>query len=161
MQGLDTSFELTDFLSEDEMEIMEVRDDLYESYEVNALKSVYIMVEPPENEVAFDSEEDLIEALGDLEDSLPRIPGVVVTEAPGTSNEWASYDSIYRIIGDAIEQNQSFGSEHNLEVFGEDLAPAEEFVEGDLAKNGDNPLPVQDSQATCCRVPSRCTYPNR
>ena len=133
MQGLDTSFELTDFLSEDEMEIMEVRDDLYESYEVNALKSVYIMVEPPENEVAFDSEEDLIEALGDLEDSLPRIPGVVVTEAPGTSNEWASYDSIYRIIGDAIEQNQSFGSEHNLEVFGEDLAPAEEFVEGDLA----------------------------
>jgi len=32
MQGLDTSFELTDFLSEDEMEIMEVREDLYESY---------------------------------------------------------------------------------------------------------------------------------
>ena len=133
MQGLDTSFELTDFLSEDEMEIMEVRDDLYDSYEVNALKSVYILVEPAENQLSFGSEEDLIEALGDLEDSLPRMPGVVVTEAPGTSNEWASYDSIYRILGDAIEQDQSFGIRHNLEVFGEDLAPAEDFVEGDLA----------------------------
>jgi predicted RND superfamily exporter protein len=133
MQGLDTSFELTDFLSEDDMEIMEVRDELYQSYEVNALKSVYILVEPIEGEDSFDSEESLIEALGDLEDALVRMEGTVVTEAPGTSNEWASYDSIYRIIADAIEQDPGFGSTHNLEVYGEDLAPSESFVEGDLA----------------------------
>jgi len=133
MQGLDTSFELTDFLSEDEMEIMEIREDLYQSYEVNALKSVYILVEPGVGEASFDSEEGLIEALGDLEDALARMEGTVVTEAPGTSNEWASYDSIYRIVADAIEQDAGFGSEHNLEVFGEDLAPSESFVEGDLA----------------------------
>ena len=133
MQGLDTSFELTDFLSEDEMEIMEIREDLYQSYEVNALKSVYILVEPGQGEVSFDSEEVLIEALGDLEDALARMEGTVVTEAPGTSNEWASYDSIYRIVADAIEQDPGFGSEHNLEVFGEDLAPSDGFVEGDLA----------------------------
>ena len=133
MQGLDTSFELTDFLSEDEMEIMEIREDLYQSYEVNALKSVYILVEPGQGEAAFDSEEVLIEALGDLEDALARMEGTVVTEAPGTSNEWASYDSIYRIVADAIEQDPGFGSEHNLEVFGEDLAPSDGFVEGDLA----------------------------
>ena len=133
MQGLDTSFELTDFLSEDEMEIMEIREDLYQSYEVNALKSVYILVEPGQGEDSFDSEEVLIEALGDLEDALARMEGTVVTEAPGTSNEWASYDSIYRIVADAIEQDPGFGSEHNLEVFGEDLAPSDGFVEGDLA----------------------------
>ena len=133
MQGLDTSFELTDFLSEDEMEIMEVRNDLYDSYEVNAMKSVYILVEPAEGEESFDSEKELIEALGDLEDSLTRMEGVVVTEAPGTSNEWASYDSIYRVIGDAIEKDDAFGIAHNLELFGDDLAPAESFVEGDLA----------------------------
>ena len=132
MQGLDTSFELTDFLSEDEIEIMDVRNDLYDSYEVNALKSVYIIVEPGEGEQSFDSEEEIIEALGDLEDSITRMGGVVVTEAPGTSNEWPSYDSIYRVVADAIEADPSFGSEHNLEVFGEDLAPAESFVEGDL-----------------------------
>jgi len=132
MQGLDTSFELTDFLSEDEMEIMEVRDDLYHSYDVNALKSVYILVEPSIDEESFDSEETLIEALGDLEDALARMEGTVVTSTPGTSNEWPSYDSIYRIVADAIGQDPAFGEEFNLEVFGEDLAPSEDFVEGDL-----------------------------
>jgi predicted RND superfamily exporter protein len=57
---------------------------------------------------------------------------VVVTEAPGTSNEWGSYDSIYRIIGDAIEQDEGFGLTHNLEVFGEDVATTADFREGDL-----------------------------
>jgi len=132
MQGLDTSFELTDFLSEDEMEIMEVRDDLYQSYDVNALKSVYILVEPAVGESSFDSEEVLIEALGDLEDALARMEGTVVTSTPGTSNEWPSYDSMYRIVADAIGQDPDFGEEFNLEVFGEDLAPSEDFVEGDL-----------------------------
>ena len=130
---LETSFELTDFLSEDEMEVMEVRDNLYESYQINALKSVYILVEPKVGEDSFGSERELIEALSDLEDSLPRMPGVVVSEAPGTSNEWPSYDSIYLVIGDAIEQDPGFGEQHNMEVFGDDWAPSEDFVEGDFA----------------------------
>ena len=133
MRGLDTSFELTDFLSQEEMEVMEVREELYESYEVNAMKSVYILVEPREGEAAFGSEEDLIEALSDFEDSLQRMPGIVVSEAPGTSNEWPSYDSIYSVVGDAIEQDPSFGDEYNLEVFGDSWAPSEDFVEGDFS----------------------------
>ena len=36
-------------------------------------------------------------------------------------------------MADAIEQDPSFGAKYNLEVFGEDLAPSENFVEGDLA----------------------------
>ena len=132
-QGLDTSFELSDFLSEDDMEVMKVRNDLYDSYEVNALKSVYILVEPAEGESSFNNEGDLIDALRGVEDSLLRMPGVVVTEVPGTSSEWGSYDSIYRIIADAIEQDEGFGLAHNLEAFGEDVATTEDFQEGDLA----------------------------
>tara|TARA_B100001123_G_C15336930_1_gene1033228 strand:- start:425 stop:2986 length:2562 start_codon:yes stop_codon:yes gene_type:complete len=133
MQGLDTSFELADFLSDEEMDVMQVRNDLYESYDVKALKSVYIIVEPAEGADSFQSEERLIDALGGLEDSLLRMQGVVVTKAPGSSTEWASYDSIYRVIADAIEQDEGFGMEHNLQVFGEDLAPTEDFIEGDLS----------------------------
>ena len=132
-QGLDTSFELSDFLSEDDMEVMKVRNDLYDSYEVNALKSVYILVEPAKGESSFNNEGDLIDALRGVEDSLLRMPGVVVTEVPGTSSEWGSYDSIYRIIADAIEQDEGFGLAHNLEAFGEDVATTEGFQEGDLA----------------------------
>ncbi len=133
MQGLDTSFELADFLSDEEMDVMQVRNDLYESYDVKALKSVYIIVEPAEGAESFQSEERLLDALGGLEDSLLRMQGVVVTQAPGSSTEWASYDSIYRVIADAIEQDEGFGMEHNLQVFGEDLAPTEDFIEGDLS----------------------------
>jgi len=132
-QGLETSFDLSDFLSDDEMEVMKVRNDLYDSYEVNALKSVYILIEPSEGEASFSNEGDLLDAMRGVEDSLLRIPGVVVTEAPGTSNEWASYDSIYRILGDAIEQDEGFGQTHNLEAFGEDVATTADFREGDLA----------------------------
>ena len=132
-QGLDTSFELSDFLSEEEMEVMQVRNELYESYEVNALKSVHILVEPSEGEDSFHSELELLDALRGIEDSLPRMQGVIVTEVPGTSSEWPSYDSIYRIIGDAIENDESFGTEYNLEAFGEDLVATDGFVEGDLA----------------------------
>ena len=131
-RGLDTSFELSDFLSEEGMDIMEVRNELYDSYEVNALKSVYIIIEPGEGKTSFENEADLIDALNGVEDSLLRMPGVIVTEATGGS-EWASYDSIYRIIGDAIEENESFGRAHNLEAFGEDIAPATNFSEGDLS----------------------------
>ncbi len=43
---LDTSFELTDFLSEEDMPIMEVRSDIYDSYDAAAWKSVTILIEP-------------------------------------------------------------------------------------------------------------------
>ena len=46
IRELDTSFELTDFLSEDGVEIIEVRNDMYDSYEAAAWKSVIILIEP-------------------------------------------------------------------------------------------------------------------
>ena len=59
---LDTSFELTDFLSEDEMEVMEVRQDIYESYDA-ALEIVDIIIEPLEGEDHISGESDLLRAL--------------------------------------------------------------------------------------------------
>ena len=46
IRELDTSFELTDFLSEEGMDIMEVRNDIYDSYDAAAWKSVILLVEP-------------------------------------------------------------------------------------------------------------------
>ena len=46
IRELDTSFELTDFLSEEGMDIMEVRNEMYDSYEAAAWKSVILLVEP-------------------------------------------------------------------------------------------------------------------
>lgn len=132
-QGLDTSFELTDFLSEDEMEIMEVRNNIYDSYEVDALKSVYILIEPNENSVVFEDEEKIISALRGFDQSLLRMPAVVSTEVSGSSNEWPSYDSLYLILKDMLFEDETFGYRHNLELFGNDIAVTEDFQDGDLS----------------------------
>ncbi|MGY8715291.1 MAG: efflux RND transporter permease subunit [Candidatus Poseidoniales archaeon] len=132
-QGLDTSFELTDFLSEDEMEIMEVRNNIYDSYEVDALKSVYILIEPNENSVVFEDEEKIISALRGFDQSLLRMPEVVSTEVSGSSNEWPSYDSLYLILKDMLFEDETFGYRHNLELFGNDIAVTEDFQDGDLS----------------------------
>lgn len=131
-QGLDTSFELADFLSEEEMEVMSVRTDIYESYEIDALKTVFIIIEPQESSESFENERVILNTLRDVEDSLTRIPGVVVTESPGSGSEWASYDSLYRILADAIDEDENFGKEYNIEVFGEDIATTSDFEDGDL-----------------------------
>ena len=66
---LDTKFELTDFLGE-EMEVIDVRNSMYESYEVEALKSVDIIVEPSAGMDALTGERDLLIQLERLD--LPK-----------------------------------------------------------------------------------------
>jgi hypothetical protein len=131
--GLDTSFELTDFLSEEEMEIMGVRNDIYDSYEVDALKSIHILIEPAPESSVFDDEERILGALRNIDQSLLRIPAVVSTEVSGSSNAWPSYDSLYLILKDIIIQDDKFGQRHNLELFGNDIAITENFEHGDLS----------------------------
>ena len=92
---LDTSFELTDFLSEDEMEVMEVRQDIYESYDA-AWKSVDIIIEPLEGEDHISGESDLLRALDFLDTRIAGIPEVV--NPTSTSSDRPSYDGLYPIL---------------------------------------------------------------
>ena len=64
---LDTSFELTDFLSEDEMEVMQVRQDIYDSYDAAAWKTVDIFIEPPVGDDSITGESDLLRAMDFLD----------------------------------------------------------------------------------------------
>ena len=130
--GLDTSFELTDFLSEDEMEIMQVRNEIYDSYEIDALKSVNILIKPSDDELSFNDERRILNSLRGFDQSLPRIPSVVSTQVSGSSNEWPSYDSLYLILKDMLIQSDEFGERNNLELFGNEIATTENFQHGDL-----------------------------
>jgi hypothetical protein len=77
LRELDTSFELTDFLSEDGMDIMEVRNDIYDSYDAAAWKSVIILVEPATGEDALTGERDLMKGLGFFDGRISGLPEVV------------------------------------------------------------------------------------
>ena len=125
---LDTKFELTDFLGE-EMEVIEVRNSMYESYDVEALKSVDILIEPSPGMEALTGERDLLKELNRLDEDLAWTTNVVTPE--GTSRP--SYDGLYPILRDAIETDENFGEMYNLGVFDGAVDVTGEFSEGDLA----------------------------
>ena len=127
---LDTKFELTDFLGE-EMEVIEVRNSMYDSYEVEALKSVDILIEPSSGMDALTGERDLLKELERLDNRLAWTTNVVTPE--GTDAARPSYDGIYPILRDAIENDQTFGEMYNLGVFEGSVGVTGEFSEGDLA----------------------------
>ena len=127
---LDTKFELTDFLGE-EMEVIEVRNSMYDSYDVEALKSVDILIEPSSGMDALTGERDLLKELERLDNRLAWTTNVVTPE--GTDTARPSYDGIYPILRDAIENDQTFGEMYNIGVFDGAVGVTGEFSEGDLA----------------------------
>ena len=130
---LDTSFELTDFLSEDEMEVMEVRQDIYESYDAAAWKSVDIIIEPLEGEEHISGESDLLRALDFLDTRIAGIPEVV--NPTSTSSNRPSYDGLYPILRDAVDGDKSFGETYHLAIYDGELGISDGFSEGDLASS--------------------------
>ena len=127
---LDTSFELTDFLSEDEMEVMQVRQDIYDSYEAAAWKSVDIIIEPSEGSSSLANERDILRGLDFLDTRISGIPEVVNTSS--TTSDRPSYDGLYPILRDAVENDQSFGETYHLGIFEGELDITDGFEEGDI-----------------------------
>ena len=127
---LDTSFELTDFLSEDEMEVMQVRQDIYDSYDAAAWKTVDIFIEPKEGDDSISGESDLLRAMDFLDTRISGIPEVV--NPTSTSSDRPSYDGLYPILRDAVDGDQSFGEDFHLAIYDGELGISDGFVEGDL-----------------------------
>ena len=128
---LDTSFELTDFLSENEMEIMSVRGDIYDSYDAAAWKSVTLLIEPSNGEESLVGERDLLRGLEFFDHRIAGIPEVV--NPSDTYSKRPSYDGLYPILRDAIEMDPEFGQWHHLGIFEGDLGISDGFEEGDVA----------------------------
>ena len=127
---LDTRFELTDFLSDD-MDSIEVRNSMYESYEVEALKSIEIIIEPGDGANSLSGERDLLKELERLDNRLSWTSNVVIPE--GTEETRPSYDGIYPILRDAIEADSSFGERYSIGLFEGSIGVTDGFNEGDLA----------------------------
>ena len=130
IRELDTSFELTDFLSEDGVEIIEVRNDMYDSYEAAAWKSVIILIEPASGRDALTGEKDLLKGLGFFDDRIAGIPEVV--NPTNTDSQRPSYDGLHPILRDAVENDPSFGESYHFGIFDGEFGVADGFEEGDL-----------------------------
>ena len=130
IRELDTSFELTDFLSEEGMEIMEVRNDIYDSYDAAAWKTVVILVEPASGDEALTGERDLMKGLGFFDSRISGLPEVI--NPTNTGAQRPSYDGLYPILRDAIENDPALGESFHMGIFDGQLGVADGFGEGDL-----------------------------
>jgi hypothetical protein len=128
---LDTSFELTDFLSEEDMPIMEVRSDIYDSYDAAAWKSVTILIEPNQGEESLTGERDILRGLEFLDLRISAIPDVVTPI--NTNSQRPSYDGLYPILRDAVEMDSTFGDSYHLGIFDGELDVIDGFEEGDVS----------------------------
>jgi len=126
---LETEFELTDFLSED-MDVMEGRDALYDSYDAAGWKPIYILIEPADGHSSISDDSNFLSATRSLDNWLESTKGVVSPHADG--NAHPAYDGPYLILFDAVEGDSSFGSTYNLTIDHE-LEKTESFTEGNIA----------------------------
>ena len=117
--SLETDFDLADFVDED-MEIMEVRDDLSESYESAGWKVIHLLMEPAEDQTSIPGDLDLLSELRNFHFDLKSNNDVVGTNFRISS---PSYEGPYPLMRDALLRNQSLGEAHNLEVFAGEVYP--------------------------------------
>ena len=123
--GLETEFDLTDFLDE-EMEIMQVRDELDQSYESAGWKVVYVLMEPSKSSDEIDNDLILLNEMRGLHNDLANNHDVV---GGGGVDSSPSYEGPYKVLFDAVDNDVLFGESYGLVITSGDLRRgiAEEF----------------------------------
>ena len=123
-----TEFDLTDFLDED-MPVMEVRDEIQNSYEYASIQYLYLLIEPEDNLDSINSGEKLLDSMQYLDETLPHTKGVV---KPSGENGRPQYVGIYSLIRDALELNPDWGVDFNLKLYGDEIGKIENSQEINL-----------------------------
>ena len=127
---LETEFDLTDFLDED-MDVMEGRGALYESYDAAGWKPIYILIEPSAGSDSIPDDTLFLTAHQLLDNWLESTNGVVAPTSTA-GNIHPVYDGPYPILYDAVEGDPDFGLLYNMTIDGE-LVTTQEFSEGDIS----------------------------
>ena len=127
---LETEFDLTDFL-DDDMDVMEGRGALYESYDAAGWKPIYILIEPSEGSDSIPDDTLFLTAHQLLDNWLESTNGVVAPTSTA-GNIHPVYDGPYPILYDAVEGDSDFGLLYNMVIDGK-LVTTQEFSEGDIS----------------------------
>lgn len=110
--GLETEFDLGDFLDED-MEIMQVRGELDNSYESAGWKLIYIEMEPVSDADSIGNDAILLNELRKLHSNLANNHDVV---GGGSSDSSPSYEGPYKVMYDAVDNDPQFGESYGLVI---------------------------------------------
>ena len=111
--SLETDFDLADFVNED-LEIMEVRDELNSGYESAGWKVIHVLMEPIDDQSSIPADSDLLTDMRNFHIDLQRNHDVVGTNFRIKS---PSYEGPYPLLRDALLRNESLGEDHNLDIY--------------------------------------------
>ena len=126
--SLETDFDLADFVDED-MDIMEVRDELNAGYESAGWKVIHLLMEPAEDQPSIPGDLDLLSELRNFHFDLKSNNDIVGTNFRISS---PSYEGPYPLMRDALLRNTSLGEAHNLEIFAGEVYPIDRSQPVDL-----------------------------
>ena len=110
--GLETEFDLSDFLDED-MEIMEVRNQLETEYESAGWKVVYVLMEPSTGKESISDDKSLLTEMRGLHSDLANNHDIV---GGGNSDGSPSYEGPYKVLYDAVDNDKQFGERYGLVI---------------------------------------------
>lgn len=125
---LETEFDLSDFLDSD-MEVMQTRNDIYDSYEATGWRPVYILSQPMAGESFITDDEQFIEADNQMQHRIELSPRVVIPRSAGSGE--AMVESAHTVLRDAIRADEEFGFFYNLTLVGDDLGVLNDYEAGD------------------------------
>ena len=123
---LETSFELTDFLDED-MESMEARDEIYDNYDVEFVKTAIILIDFNDKENIPDDKTIMQSMLG-LHSRLVLDENVIRPQ--NTEDSRPQYEGIYTVLRDKLEITPDWGSEYGIELFDGQVGLSSSHQEG-------------------------------
>ena len=128
---LETQFDLTDFLSE-EMDTMQSRTAMYESYESSTWKEVSILIVNQTGTGIIVDDSQFLDGLWILDMQIQSTRGVVVPSSFFVDAD-PSYDGPYPIVRDAVQADSLFGEKYNLTIYSGRLTGTENYVTGDFS----------------------------
>ena len=128
---LETQFDLTDFLSE-EMETMQSRTAMYESYESSTWKEVSILIVNQTGTGIIVDDSQFLDGLWILDMQIQSTRGVVVPSSFFVDAD-PSYDGPYPIVRDAVQSDSLFGEKYNLTIYSGRLTGTDNYVTGDFS----------------------------
>ena len=128
---LETQFDLTDFLSE-EMNSMQSRSAMYDSYESSTWKEVSILLVNESGSGIIQDDTQFLNGLWILDLQIQSTRGVVLPTSLFVDAN-PSYDGPYPIVRDAVQADSSFGEKYNLMIYEGRLTGTENYQTGDFS----------------------------
>jgi len=111
------------------MQSIEIRNEIYENYEVEFVKTAIILIELTDDDQPLE-DEDIMDTIRGLHRRM--VLDEMVIRPDGTEGSRPQYEGLYTVLRDRLEVDPDWGQEYGVELFDGEVGLSSEHSEGDL-----------------------------